>query len=351
MKKILHNVSIVGNIAIYDKTNNKIIHCKPVEYSQETYPEENYIPIGIVVIPSKHTDDGKDIIMSLAVMSSKHPDTGEIVMPKGYISHLYMTMGGFKKTMKGYTKKPKLPFIGIRYPYKKLVNFGENRFVDLEEKQKSEKLLYKPFLFSTNHYNDIINPNNFYEGYNKNDIIKYDKWVNVHLMPSPYTINGEKNPKYFQKYTHNILSDFDGSIICKKLLEQLEDDEWKSSPTIDNNSFSKGFPYIQTCWRYHTDGTKQGDWYAPSVGEIGYICAKYNEIRLGYLKMKEFNKTFVTLKEDKETRKGFGGYACNYFKDDYGIGYRIDLSRMNYEYGRSLRGECYSLALCRVNIE
>lgn len=35
----LHDASIVGDIVMYDKQGTKMVHCKPSEYSQKTYPD------------------------------------------------------------------------------------------------------------------------------------------------------------------------------------------------------------------------------------------------------------------------------------------------------------------------
>jgi hypothetical protein len=35
-------------------------------------------------------------------------------------------------------------------------------------------------------------------------------------------------------------------------------------------------PSACCCWRYHTLGTEQGDWYLPAIGELGYAVNKIN---------------------------------------------------------------------------
>ena len=38
-------------------------------------------------------------------------------------------------------------------------------------------------------------------------------------------------------------------------------------------------PAAACCHLYKTEGTEQGDWYLPSMGELGYIMPKWNEIQ------------------------------------------------------------------------
>ena len=45
-------------------------------YSVDLFPLEQYTPIGIVVVPALHTDDGTARVMSLAAMNCNTPDVG-----------------------------------------------------------------------------------------------------------------------------------------------------------------------------------------------------------------------------------------------------------------------------------
>ena len=57
---------------------------------------------------------------------------------------------------------------------------------------------------------------------------------------------------------------------------------WRTSPTIWNDSYDQSFSPAAACaWRYHTKTTNQGDWYLPSFAEI--LCLTYNFKRLSDL--------------------------------------------------------------------
>ena len=361
LKKVeipLNDASIVGDIVMYDKQGNKMVHCKPSEYSIETYPEAQYTPIGVVIIPSSHTDDGKDVIMSLAAMSAKTPDKGITTtedLSGQTSSDYYLRFGGEGRELTGFTTNIKVPYIASCPLSGTVSQFGDVAY-DTINADMSQEENYRIFAFSNDMYSDdanIKNPNNANEGYFKMMINELNKQSKVLLIPSPYTSDGGKNTDYFQAPSDggtNILADFDGSVINKKYLEQVQGgEEWKTSPTINNASGVQNFPYIQCCWRYHTDGTKQGDWYVPSVGECGYICSKMKEIQAGYAKMKEVNKTVIDLTNMEEA--SISHWNSNYFSNIYGLGF-VPIYSASYcgDGPKDNVNSAFSVAVCRVSL-
>lgn len=355
----LHDVSIVGDIVMYDKQGAKMVHCKPSEYSIETYPEAQYTPIGVVIIPSSHTDDRKDVIMSLAIMSAQTPDIGvtdaDVLTSQMDSGNVTLRFGGQGRQLNGFSKNGKMPYIASCPKGKDSVisEFGEVQFEVISEDMSSSDN-YRVCIYSNNQLKGTANPSNPSEGYYTMDIDSAKKSSKVLLMPSPYTSDGGKNPQYFQAPGdggNNILADFDGLVINKKYLEQIQGGEgWKTSPTINNESGVQDFPYIQCCWRYHTDGTNQGDWYVPSAGEVGYVCAKFAEIQAGYAKMKEVNKTIIDL-TDTETAL-IAHWVSNYNSDTYGFSFAPYMSDLVCNYNGSKGSNNYdlSVAVCRVSL-
>lgn len=349
-----NDASIVGDIVMYDKQGAKMVHCKPSEYSQETYPEAQYTPIGVVIIPSSHTDDGKDVIMSLAVMSAQTPEIGvtDATELEAQGSNILLRFGGQRRQLSGFSKNGKMPYIASCPKGGKLSKFGSVQF-DIISEDMSSSDNYRACVYSNNQLKGTANPSNPNEGYYTMAIDSLKTSSKVLLIPSPYTSDGGKNPEYFQAPGdggNNILADFDGSVINKKYLEQVQGGEgWKTSPTINNESGVQDFPYIQCCWRYHTDGTNQGDWYVPSAGEVGYVCAKFAEIQAGYAKMKEVNKTVIDL-TDMETLP-IVHWVSNYNSDIYGFGFGLYISVLVCNDNRKdIRNDGLSVAVCRVSL-
>jgi hypothetical protein len=100
------------------------------------------------------------------------------------------------------------------------------------------------------------------------------------LIPSPYLNNGKPNSiyrvnelsfynsEYNETYTFkNALSDMDGKNNTYKICKITE---------RDNINITEDVEY---CVNYSTQGTKPGDWYLPSLGEIGYLLARFGKIR------------------------------------------------------------------------
>ena len=79
--------------------------------------------------------------------------------------------------------------------------------------------------------------------------------------------------------TANALSDFAGKsnteFLCSKATAQTD---WRTATTITNDTNAGYQPAACACWRYHTAGTAQGDWYLPASGELGYVCVRQKKI-------------------------------------------------------------------------
>ena len=359
LKKVippLNDASIVGDIVMYDNQSNKMIHCKPSEYSQETYPDSQYTPIGIVVIPSSHTDDGKDVIMSLAVMSAKTPNVGITTMEElsgQTSSNYYLRFGGEGRELTSFTTNDKVPYIASCPVSGKVSDFGDVAFETINEDQ-SQKENWRLFAFSNDMYSDgeLKNPNNTSEGYFKLMIDELKKRAKVLFVPSPYTSSGEKNPQYFQTPEdggNNILTYFNGSELNKLYLSQIQGGEdWKTNETINNQSGVQDFPYIQCCWRFSTEGTKQGDWYVPTAGECGYVCSKMKEIKEGYDKMVEAKKSVINIIDMETMPVGF--WVSNYISDTYGLLFAPFNSAFVSDGGYKGFTSLLSVAFCRVSL-
>lgn len=100
------------------------------------------------------------------------------------------------------------------------------------------------------------------------------------LIPSPYLNNGKPNSiyrvnelsfydsEYNETYTFkNGLSDMDGKNNTYKICKIAERKETNKSEDVEY------------CINYSTKGTKPGDWYLPSLGEVGYLLARFGKIR------------------------------------------------------------------------
>lgn len=97
--------------------------------------------------------------------------------------------------------------------------------------------------------------------------------------------------------TANALSDFAGKsnteFLCSKATTQKN---WRTDDAITNGDGAGYHPAACACWRFHTAGTSQGDWYLPAFGELGYCCVRYKLINETIAALQAWSgKTYCSL--------------------------------------------------------
>ena len=205
----------VGDVAYYTNGEIKTI-------SKDKWNSSLGTPIGVVVIPSNFLPDGKARIISLkAVNSSGNASTSH--------SSMYWGAYGTDTTLTNYTKVPITNNTGSvssssnSYGYLPSDNFtGDTSFVDGSAK-----------------YNTT--------GTNK--------------IPSPYNGN-EFNTDYSKVISgyNNALSDFNGLNNTQVLV-------------------GLGSDYVAANAAYnYNDGVSNIQWYLPSMGELGFLVARFKTI-------------------------------------------------------------------------
>lgn len=290
----------VGDICLYDKTNDKLIIVANDDFSAEKYPLDSYSPVGVVVIPKSHNvyGDGSCGVMSLKQMNYTTPDDGST-------SYQYIHWGGYGDD--------------ISLPNLNQVPTG-NTSNGIPTGQTSHAYLPSDRFSGTQCAHDT-------------DAYYYSS----SYIPSPYLTDGSRNPGYYQtsspSSSSNALADFDG-IGNSQVLWDLATSQssWKTASSITNNSGSGYYPTACCCWRYHTDGTKQGDWYLPAAGELGYIMPPFNKINDAIDKMRTAYGSSVGVElrtsanywssteySSSYARRMYAGYGSVHIlnKDDY----------------------------------
>ena len=223
------------------------------DYNTSIYPTSRYTPIGVVVIPSSHMDDGRARMMALRWMSCDDPENGSIT---------YKTMvWGTDTNISGLTKFTEVPILSSA------------------TKQTINCIHVYGYLSSD--YSGFSNT------YNPQD--SGTDWYNSkYLLASPYAADGTPNPLYrATSYSggsiNNALSYFDGRHQSDVILEARGTKDYESwKPTYNAPA---DFPAVSVCDMYHTVGTSQGDWYLPSQAEMGYIIARLNRINTAMAKV------------------------------------------------------------------
>lgn len=185
-------------------------------------PSLGYVPIGICVAETNFFGaNEKARFISLKYMSGDTPDTG------GY-SGWWLNWGNHNVNLEGMP----LYFSNIAKDYideQSIKVYGSNSQADFE-------------------CPSVID--------------NFGKWNLSEL--------GEKN-----QYA---LTDVDGKQHTEILLNYATAQEnWRTDQTITKSGDPGYSPAACCCWRYHTLGTQQGDWYLPAAGEILMFAEKHDE--------------------------------------------------------------------------
>lgn len=236
---------IVGSIAYYDGSSVKFA-------LKDDYTSAMGTPIGVVVIPKSHMEDGKCRIMSLANMSYKTPETGTLV---GTNNSDARAAGA--NLMWGVTNN------------------------DIAELTNYDKVVTVDGATTADY---AYLPSDYYigtEGAVNNEADIDTAWgTDTPQSPSPYLSDGSKNPLYFT--AGQALCDMNGKSNTN-ILVNLSAIKTQTSGAFEN--VQANYPAAMACRMYHTSGTNQGDWYLPAMGELGYL----------YARAKKINETLTSL--------------------------------------------------------
>lgn len=119
------------------------------------------------------------------------------------------------------------------------------------------------------------------------DAYYYSSSSSYDQAPSPYLTDGSRNPAYYQttspSSSNNCLADFDGRENTNKIIIQRGSKDYSS--WRPGTSSESDYPAASCCDMFYTDGTQQGDWYLPAMGELGYIMPPFNRINEAITKM------------------------------------------------------------------
>ena len=248
--------TIAGDVCTWDGNTKRFFRFVD---SGATDDIKKYTPIGVTVVPASHTDDGTARVMSLASMDYNNPNNGNTE------GHVNIYWGGYPSDISTLDNKTAVPYItNTNYAglgsTQQLVGWYDDTSGEPE--------------MSSDYY-DSSYPNPFDEGTCFGD----DSSV---LAPSPYLTGGGKNEIYHSTAnTNSIYADMNGKGNTEKILavDNGGSTDWQTATTITNDGYTETIhPAAQCCWRYHTVGTQQGDWYLPSAGELGYLASRWKAI-------------------------------------------------------------------------
>ena len=250
------------DLCFYDKTTDKVIIVGGEEWSSTAYPSSRYTPIGVVVVPGSHDvyGDGSCGVMSLKPMNCSTPATGGT-------SEQSMYWGVYGTDISTLPNLNQAPIVGS----------GSN--VGNADSTVTGQDSY-PYLPSDK-FSAVQCPHD-------TDAYYYSSSSSYDQAPSPYLTDGSRNPAYYQttspSSSNNCLADFDGRGNTDKIITQRGNKEYTSWKP--GSSTEADYPAASCCDMFYTEGTQQGDWYLPAMGELGYIMPPFNKINEAITKMR-----------------------------------------------------------------
>ena len=221
-----------ADICYYDANNDEFIIVDVADI--EDYVDARYTPIGIVAVPSSHTDEGRPRIMSLVHMNCDTPKTGSTSPQSIYC-------GDYGTIVSGLDQKNDFPYMGgsnTSVTTNASVSFNTS-YCYLPSDSKGENGL--------NNW-DATNQSNSNEHF-------YSTSYNYYMC-SPYKQDGSKDTRYFSTSNTGDYS------------------SWTPSTSSQSD-----YPAASCCDMFSTVGTNQGDWYLPAAGELGYAIVRMQAIQ------------------------------------------------------------------------
>ena len=259
----------------WDDGNGELLDVQDMLHTMGT--DYHATPIGIIVVPESHSSNGIARMVGIRPRNDYYSeittfyDEDEEMNPRSVCIAV-----GTDDELEGYCE-----------------NYGENVYLPS---------IQRPIL-SDNHYGDMVYDNSwrwtpicneeademaeynggFYALENPYDTLT--KWPTdgshcEPLMPSPYLNNGKPNSIYRVDTLYFYTNEYDESYEFKNALSDMDgkNNTYKMCTIAERNGYNITED-IEYCLNYSTKGTKPGDWYLPSLGEVGYLLARLGKIR------------------------------------------------------------------------
>ena len=244
-------------VAVFNKATEKI----EVYYGSELedMPNvSNFVPVGVVVIPKEHDvyEDESCAVMSLVSMSYETPDVGNVGKTIGQTGdHDYCLQFGHSGYSNSGTIESEFPHLGTM----------DNEVKgSVQGKAKGRVEIPNDIEVGVPSISDP-----FGKYYKSTDS---DRYYGI----SPYSGQEEERNDMYSTYSMDL---YNGKERTAEILEfATAQTSWRTDEKLTNSRDSGYYPAACTTWRFHTEGTEQGDWFLPSASEIGYICARVGKI-------------------------------------------------------------------------
>ena len=249
----------VGDIIYHDGKKLKFT-------SKDEWNSSLGTPVAVVVIPASHMPDGKCRGMSLCNMSYKTPQTGTLGIgnDNAETNGTNLRWGVYGTDVSSLTNHTTIKAIGETTDYG---YFPSDLYKGMTKITIVDGGTYG---ITTKDSTDDIEAAWWRVIHNGGiGCVEED-----HLVISPYASDGSQNHAYLTE--GQALADMDGKANTKALVTKSAIKDTYSGGAFEN--IEVNYPAAFACSQFRTLGTKQGDWYLPAIGELGYLCARVKRI-------------------------------------------------------------------------
>ena len=268
-------LEIAGTAIVYNTNTSKLCAIAGEAYNTMDYPQDIYEPVGVVIMPASHTEDGIARMVSLKMMGVKTLDDGSIT----YGAYDGSNVSEFDNGGRIAWTSPNMDecvdiFEGL-YNTNLLPSLSKQPSVSssnpYEIKGNNGYVYYTNYKIENSQTSWVGDEQN--EGHGWNVPTMLSNQVSSILMPSPYLSDG--TPNIAMRVTGTSMGIIHGKEVSNIVNEYS-----------DKNG--KRFDVFKSAKEYSTNGTKSGDWYVPSTLELSYLCAKAYEINTTLFKMNPY---------------------------------------------------------------
>ena len=289
-------LDIAGTAIVYDVDNSSLMTIAGDDYNTTDYPQNKYEPVGVVIMPASHTEDGNARMMSCKLMGVKTADDGTITYGSydasnyaeyigedfsggiAWASPVYSAAtGATQALLQAYPDFP----LATTIPSIDGGTSGSLYYTDMDDSEIISMMM------SANYLSDG-NGGGWWADQGGTTVEE----AASELMPSPYTTDGAINAALRAEGTTM-------EVVHGRTASDMVLDFAKTS--------GNRFDIFAAVDAYSTSGTKSGDWYVPSPLELAYFSAKIKGI---YSTMNKLNPQFDEVFDAILSQQGVGDYSA-----------------------------------------
>lgn len=281
--------AVAGDICLYDKVEQKKILIKKGTLKANVYPSYRYTPIGVVVVPEipAYYGDWACGILGLKLLSYDYPDTGVVDLKEP--STVMFDFGDTINEFNDNILRDKFAYIGYQngedYGGDLKITNEQIGVVNISDEGMFTK--YDTFIATDANYGGL-NPGPYYASNPYDNLSKYSIGLGDnpisrdrknYYAPSPYASIYNDNLRIAEgriSFRNNPISDPDSAPLINQIILKYATSQpgWKTDAKIID-TYGPGYCPLYCCaWRYHTDGTSQGEWLIPTAGEWALIISR-----------------------------------------------------------------------------